>query len=127
MGAFAVSSSQAYARHDGVGPRVSHNPDETILWLAGDQDIATMGVLAEALAEAIALDAVDVVVDLSEVKFIDAATISVLIRGRKCLLERSRNLTLRSPSRCARRLLDTCGLSGLVQEELGHRVTLESV
>jgi hypothetical protein len=49
------------------------------------------------------------------VTFMSAATIDELLRGRDLLLSRSRTVALRSPSRCARRLLDFFGLAGLVE------------
>jgi hypothetical protein len=43
-----------------------------------------------------------------------AATIGVFVRARTLLRARSRSLVVRSPSRCARRLLDLCGLADLI-------------
>jgi anti-anti-sigma factor len=59
----------------------------------------------------------DLVVDLSEVQFLGASTISVLLEARRVLAGRSRDLTLRAPSRCARRVIDICGISTLVQPD----------
>jgi anti-anti-sigma factor len=94
---------------------VSRHGHRTVVWLAGECDIATVGVITDTLDSAISLDDADLLVDLSGVTFIDAATIGVLIRGRQRLLGQSRILTLRSPSRPARRLLDLCGLTALVE------------
>jgi hypothetical protein len=66
------------------------------------------------MARAIALDDADVVVDLSEVQFMGAATVGVIIRAREFLRLRSRFLVLRSPSECARRILDVCGHADLL-------------
>ena len=62
------------------------------------------------MARAIALDDADLVLDLSGVEFMDAATVRLIIRAREFLRLRSRSLTLRSPSTHARRVLDLCGL-----------------
>ena len=78
-----------------------------------------MPVLADALARAIAADNRDVTVDLGGVTFINAATIAVIVRAHDYLLLDSRSLTLRTPSRCARRVLEICGLAGLA-EQLPH-------
>jgi anti-sigma B factor antagonist len=83
------------------------------VWLEGDQDIATVFTLADTLAAVISVDDADVVVDLSGVTFMDASTISVLVRARRAVSQ-SRRLTLRSPSKCAQRLLDLCGLADLL-------------
>jgi len=99
----------------GWAPRVSRVGGRTIVWLAGEQDIATVGMLADTLANVASVDDADLIVDLSGVTFMSTATIDELILSRNLLLGRSRNLTLRSPSKCAGRLLDLCGLACLVE------------
>jgi anti-anti-sigma factor len=94
--------------------RLSGEGGRTVVWLSGDYDIATLTALAERLATAIGLDGADVVVDLSEVQFIDAATIGLLIRARDFLRSRSRHLRLRNPLRPVRRILDVCDLTGMI-------------
>lgn len=103
--------------HDdwGSAPRVSRIGVRTVVWLAGEQDIATVSVLADTLANVTSADNADLIVDLSSVTFMSTATIDALIRAQNLLLGLSRNLTLRSPSKCARRLLDVCGLTCLVE------------
>ena len=94
---------------------VEREANRTVVSLRGEHDIATLAELSEAMARGIALDHADVVVDLSGVEFMGAATATVIVRARDFLRTRSRGLTVRSPSRCAQRLLDVCGLSGLVE------------
>lgn len=94
---------------------VSRDGERAVVWLDGEQDIATVAVLADTLANATSADDADLIVDLSGVTFMSTATIDALIRARNLLLGLSRNLTLRSPSKCARRLLDLCGLAGFVE------------
>jgi anti-anti-sigma factor len=84
-------------------------PVRTVVRLRGEHDLSTVDALSESLAAAIALDDVDVVVDMSEVQFMGAATVGVLIRARELLRMRSRSLVVRSPSWCARRVLESCG------------------
>jgi anti-anti-sigma factor len=96
-------------------PLVSRDGELTVIWLDGEQDIATVAVLAGTLANATSADDTDLIVDLSGVTFMSTATIDELVRARNLLLGLSRNLTLRSPSRCARLLLDLCGLAGFVE------------
>ena len=96
-------------------PAVSRDKGRAILWLAGEHDIATVPVVLDAVADATMVDDADLVVDLSGVTFMGAATIGALIGSRNRLLPQCRNLTLRSPSRSARRVLDVCGLSDLVE------------
>jgi anti-anti-sigma factor len=97
------------------GSFVSHDRGRTVVWLEGEHDIATQSALNATLADAISADQSDVVVDLSGVTFMAGATIDELVRGRAVLQIQCRSLTVRSPSRCARRLLDLCGLTDLVE------------
>jgi anti-anti-sigma factor len=85
-----------------------------VVSLRGEQDMSTAPDLAEALSAASAAGDGDVVVDLSDVQFMDAAIITVLARRGHDLRSSGRALMLRSPSRFARRLLDLCDLVGLI-------------
>jgi len=88
--------------------------DRTIIGLRGEHDASTVASVSDALARAIAVDDTDLVLDLSEVAFIGAATIGVIVRTREFLRPRARSLTLRAPSAVARRVLEICGLTDLV-------------
>src|SRR4029078_9566172 len=89
--------------------------------LLGDHGTRARAELSVAMARGIALDDAQIVVDLSGVEFMAAATASVIVGARDFLQAHSRELTVRSPSRCAQRLLDVCGLTGLI-EQPGPRV-----
>ena len=95
----------AFARRDAA---------RTVVWLRGEHDVSTVAALSETMARAIARDDADLVVDLSDVQFMGAATVGVIVRARELLGLRSRSLALRSPSRCARRILDLSGHSYLL-------------
>jgi len=86
----------------------------TVVWLQGEHDIATKDVLAATIARAIALNETAVVIDLSGVQFIDAATIGVIVAARQFLRRRSRSLVLRSPPACVLRVFDVCDLNDLL-------------
>lgn len=93
--------------HDGAG-------EATVVCLHGEHDISTVAALTGAIAEAIATVDADLVLDLSDVQFMGAATAQVMIRARDFLGLRSRSLTLRTPSPAVRRVLELCGLADLV-------------
>ncbi|MCU1375494.1 MAG: hypothetical protein JWO68_2780 [Actinomycetia bacterium] len=95
-------------------PRVSRLDDATVIWLQGEQDVATVRVLADVLYTEIATSNCHVVVDLDQVTFIDGTTVAAIVHGRQMLQDRDRRLTLRAPSPAARRLLDLCGLSDVL-------------
>jgi anti-anti-sigma factor len=85
-----------------------------VVWLHGEHDISTEAELTAALTLAMALDDADLVIDLSNVQFMGAATVGVIARSRAFLQDRQRSVTLRSPSTSARRVLHLCGLADLV-------------
>jgi anti-anti-sigma factor len=84
-----------------------------VVWLRGEHDISTLPALREIMLRAIGHDDADLTLDLSEVTFIDAATVGTIVRTREFLRFWSRSLALRSPSRCARRVLELCDLTDL--------------
>ena len=95
----------------------AHDAEPTVVWLCGEHDMSTAAALSEILDRAIALDR-DVVVDLSGVEFMAVATVGVILRARESLRLRARSWALRSPSRCARRVLELCGLADLIDPSL---------
>jgi anti-anti-sigma factor len=103
--ATSVSAGRvAFAEH-GIG--------RTMIRLCGEHDISTVDALSEVVERAMSLDDADVELDLSDVQYMSAATIGVIVRTREWLQERDRLLVLRSPSSIARRLCDLCGLAYL--------------
>ena len=98
-----------------LAPVVSRAGGLAVIWLDGEQDIATVPALADVLARTIAADGGNVMVDLSATTFIDAATIGVLVRSRNFLNPDSRRLTVRSPATFVRHVLEVCELSGLLE------------
>jgi anti-anti-sigma factor len=85
-----------------------------VVWLNGEHDISTDGALARTLAHAIALDATTLIIDLSEVEFMGASTLGIILRARDYLQRRSGSLAVRSASPMARRMIDICGLASLL-------------
>jgi anti-anti-sigma factor len=94
----------------GSGPETGR----TIVWLRGEQDIATDAELWRVLACAIAASDAAVVVDLSDVELMSASTLGVIVMARTLLQRRSRSLVLRSPSALVRRIIGICGLDDLL-------------
>ena len=82
-----------------------------VVWLRGEPTSSQCLGCGEPWRRRSAFDGGDVVVDLSEVDFMDVSTISVLVRARTMLATRSRSLTLRAPSNRAARILDLCGVA----------------
>lgn len=107
-------SSSVTASRRGLVTFGGRDGDRTVVWLRGEHDVSTVAALSQTMARATALDDADLVVDLSEVQFMDASTVGVIIRTREFLRQRSRSLLLRSPSAFALRILGLCGLAALL-------------
>ena len=86
-----------------------------VVWLRGEHDLSTDGALCLVLARAMALDCAGLVIDLSEVEFMACSTLGTVVRAREYLRQRSGWLTVRSPSVAARRVIDACNLSDLIE------------
>lgn len=98
----------------GLDVSLSAEGPTTVVAFRGEADTATLGIVVEALARAIADHSGDVVVDLAETEFINTAALRAILRARGVLAGGQRELTLRAPSRVATRLLDVFGLVHLV-------------
>ena len=96
-------------------------PPDIVVCLRGEHDLATVAELSATMARAITLSDADLVVDLSRVEFMSASTIGVVVWARELLRARDRSLAVRTPSRCARRVLELCDLSDLIDPRFAER------
>lgn len=94
----------------------------TVLSVRGEHDIATKVSLAVAIARAAKRDAADVLVDLSQVTFMDASTVGAIVGSRNRLRSRSQSLEVRAPSPSARRVLELCGRAHLIHSSVTEAV-----
>jgi anti-sigma B factor antagonist len=83
--------------------------DASVVRLAGELDLYNANAVREALLEACNTGPERVVVDLSEVEFMDSTTLGVLIEARTRLENRNAFL-LAAPGRETRRALQISGL-----------------
>lgn len=86
----------------------------TVVWVSGEHDISTGVSLGAVIARASELDNVDVLVDLSQVTFMDASIVNVLVRSQKELSARGLILHIRAPSPAALHTLRVCGATSLL-------------
>jgi len=98
----------------GLDASLSVEGATTVVFLRGDADIATLPIVVEALACAIADHNGDVIVDLAETEFIDTAGLRAILRAKGVLAGGERRLTLRSPSPIDTLFLEVLGLGHLV-------------
>lgn len=96
--------------------------DGGILYLivTGEVDLATADVLQQEIAAGLDADDVPgIVVDLTEVTFLDSSGIRVLLKGRRSAEERAKSYLVDAPRGVARRILDLSG----VREHLAYQGT----
>jgi anti-sigma B factor antagonist len=96
-------------------PVVHAEGTSTVVSLYGETDTSFEPVLCNVLSQVIASGGGDVVIDLTEVTFIDTGTVRVLANGYQLLDRQGRKLIFRSPSRLAFRLIGMFGLAGRIE------------
>jgi anti-sigma B factor antagonist len=79
--------------------------------LLGELDMSTASKLREQLLGLGADGPTHVVVDLSELAFVDSTGLSVLITGLKRIRQQGGDMALRSPTPATRRVLEITGLT----------------
>ena len=90
-------------------------PPRSTVSLHGELDLSEEAELATTLARSIGLDDAGLVIDLSDVSFMSASAVGVILRTQDYLQHRGQTLAIRAPSRCARRILVICGLDGFIE------------
>jgi anti-sigma B factor antagonist len=89
---------------------VSEQADAVVVRLAGELDLYNAPAVREALADATGREPERLVVDLSEVTFVDSTTLGTFVEARAKLGGGDR-FALAAPGLEARRALDVSGLS----------------
>jgi anti-sigma B factor antagonist len=89
--------------------------DSTVVALRGEADLFTLPALVDVLARVIADHDGPVVIDLAGIAFIETGGIRALSRAAEFLGDRGRELTVRSPSQIAVRILTLLELSHLIE------------
>lgn len=105
-----MAAAESSHRTDAQPPRA----DSFVIRLHGEYDIATSAELSSILADAIAHESGDLIVDLDDVRFVDASTIRALLQARDALRLQSRTLMVRTAGRNAR-LLTLLGLADMLE------------
>ncbi len=90
----------------------------TVVRVAGEIDVRTAPSLRHALDRAVADGTGDVVLDLSEVGFVDSSGLGVIL-GRYRRMPDGRFLVLRAPRNHVRTLLEIAGVTRLLTVEDG--------
>ena len=85
--------------------------DDVQVALVGEIDAASALALQSRLSDVIEATTGEVVVNMSDISFIDSIGLRALLAIRRSLSEQGRSLVLRELSKPIRRLLDLTGLS----------------
>lgn len=98
---------------------VSRSAEAVTVSLCGELDLATAGQLRRCLAAVVQEDPAPrrLVLDLSDLTFVDASGISALLTVQRSLDARGGRLLLRSPSRLVRRVVRVLDLEQLLPVE----------
>lgn len=105
-----------------AGVHVSHEAPRVVVRLWGEHDMASTAMITEAFVNAVDNSDADVLVDLTEVEFMDCSTLRALVSGRAMLTQRSRRLTVHvSPLAFAHRIFMLCGLGDMVETTTAAR------
>jgi anti-sigma B factor antagonist len=92
---------------------VSEEGSETVVRAAGELDVNTAPELREQLARLVSEGARKIVVDLTDVSFVDSTALSVLVSALKRLRQADGDLELASPNPSVRRVFEITGLTRL--------------
>ena len=92
---------------------VSEDDGETLVRAVGEFDVNTAPELREELARLASEGARNIVVDLTDVSFVDSTALSVLVSALKRLRQVDGDLELASPNPSVRRVFEITGLTRL--------------
>jgi anti-sigma B factor antagonist len=96
---------------DLLGIRLVPDDCGIVLALSGELDISTVPALEQRLSEVNGAHGARLLVDLSELQFIDSTGIAAIIRAQASADERGYKLTLRRGTSQIQRLFDITGIS----------------
>ena len=95
---------------------VNATDEATVIHVRGEIDMATAGRLRDAIEPHMGPEQT-IVLDLSEVEFMDSSFLHVLVQARGRLTESRGSLVLRNPSRAAHQLLTVAGANDLLETD----------
>ncbi len=95
---------------------VNATDEATVIHVRGEIDMGTAGRLRDAIEPHMGPEQT-IVLDFSEVEFMDSSCLKVLVQARGRLTEDGGSLVLRNPSRAARRVLTVAGATDLLETE----------
>ena len=95
---------------------VNATDEATVIHVRGEIDMATAGRLRDVIEPHMGPKQT-IILDLSEVEFMDSSSLKVLVQARGRLTEDGGSLVLRNPSTAAHRLLTVAGANYLLETD----------
>jgi anti-anti-sigma factor len=95
---------------------VSVRGSQIVLQVSGEQDSSNVQTLVAACVSAGATEFCDLVIDLSDVTFMSAATVGAIAQVYDGLRTQSLSVVVESPSPCARRVLELSDMGYVISE-----------
>jgi anti-sigma B factor antagonist len=95
---------------------VNATDEATVIHVRGEIDMATAGRLRDVIEPHMGPEQT-IILDLSEVEFMDSSSLHVLVQARGRLTENGGSLILRNPSRAAHRVLTVGGATDLLETD----------
>jgi anti-anti-sigma factor len=110
-----------------LGTLVVHAAPPTAHVIAtGEFDLATFPAVSTQLSHALGSGCRDFHLDLARVTFLDATTLSVLVRLQRDVDELGGELTIVSPAPCVRTIFRLAGLSRLLDRTTPHELARQA-
>ena len=100
----------------GFSTEVNAADEATVIHVRGEIDLATAGRLRDVIEPHMGPKQT-IILDFSEVDFMDSAVLHVLVQARGELTENGGSLILRNPSTAAHRLLTVAGANDLLEAD----------
>ena len=101
---------------EGFSTEVTESEGATAIHVRGEIDMTTAERLRDAI-EPLMGPKQTIILDFSEVEFMDSSCLNVLVQARGRLTENGGSLILRNPSTAARRLLTVTGATDLLETD----------
>ena len=93
---------------------------EPVVAVTGELDLATVGSLRRRLHSVIEHSDGDVVIDMSNVSYMDSSGLSVVLEARDMLQREQRTLIVADPSAAVTTILTLCGLTDHIVIRVGE-------
>jgi anti-anti-sigma factor len=105
---------------EGFSAKVVGHDDDTVVFLAGELDLATAPELTGVLGPLIARGPQELTLDFSGLSFIDSSGVAALVDSQQRLNEQQRRLSIHRAQHGAVRVFEIAGLVDFLHVQTGH-------